>query len=243
MTWVKIDDWFYDNTTNRDLGAAGRDLFIAGLCYCAKGLTDGVIAKHDLPLILAQAQAKKGTVSRLVATKRWLDRGDFYEVDEYLTYQLSRARVEADRAKEREKKRRQRGAADHDEQGRFAAPSPGGHDEPSPPGQTDLSPQGQEAMSPQGVPPGCPTVPDPTRPPTTSPPVVSRARTSPAQPQIGASQLDNGDLHITGSGRIPNFVPPEPIDDDERALGRTIAHEIREHLDRLPDTHEDRHTA
>lgn len=158
MPWVKIDDGFFDNVTNRELGATGRDLFLAGLCYCAKGLTDGAIPKHDLPLILAQAQAKKSTVEKLVKAGRWIDHGDHLEVDQYLVYQFSRARVEADRAKERDKKRRQRGATDRADDGRFTPRE-------SPGGQSSMSPPGHGAASPLGVPPGRPSVPDPTRPP------------------------------------------------------------------------------
>lgn len=97
MPWVRIDDTFMDNPVNRSLGPAGRDLFLAGLCYCAKGLTDGRIPKADLPLILAQAQAKRATVGKLTEAGRWTDEGDHYQVDAYLTYQPSKAKVQADR--------------------------------------------------------------------------------------------------------------------------------------------------
>jgi hypothetical protein len=98
MTWVKLDDGFFDNGTNRRLGADGRDLFVAGLCFCAKGLTDGRIPKADLGLVLASAQAKQRTVKRLVDAGRWVDGGDHFEVVDYLRYQPSREKVLADRA-------------------------------------------------------------------------------------------------------------------------------------------------
>lgn len=115
MTWVKIDDKFYDNRANRELGAAGRDLFLAGLCYCNKGLTDGEIPKVDVPMLLAQAQAKKATIERLLAAGRWLDLGDRYEVAEYLEYQPSKAKVLAEREKARKKKQRQRAGQPDDD--------------------------------------------------------------------------------------------------------------------------------
>lgn len=98
MTWVKIDDGFYDNVTNRALGAAGRDLYIAGLCFCSKGLTDGRIPKTDVPLLLAQAQAKPAAVRKLVDAGRWTDDGDSYQVVAYLEYNPSRQRTEEQRA-------------------------------------------------------------------------------------------------------------------------------------------------
>lgn len=94
MTWVKLDDGFYDNLTNRALGPAGRDLFIASLCFCAKANTDGKIPKADVDLVLAQAQTKSTTVTKLIAAGRWLDRGDHYEVDQYLRYNPSRQQTE-----------------------------------------------------------------------------------------------------------------------------------------------------
>ena len=113
MPWVRIDDVFYDNVGNRALGPAGRDLFVAGLCYCAKGLTDGRIPKVDLPLILAQAQARKVTVAKLIDAGRWVDHGDWLEVVAYLNYQQSRAKVTADRAAAAERQRRAREKSSH----------------------------------------------------------------------------------------------------------------------------------
>lgn len=144
MTWVKIDDKFYDNPTNRELGAAGRDLFVAGLCYCAKGLTDGTIPKVDVPLLLAQAQAKRATVTRLVDAGRWLDLGDRYQVAEYLEYQLSKERVLADRERARKKKQRQRAGLDDEDDDPFEPVPPG-----SPPGDIPGDTQGD---APGGVP-------------------------------------------------------------------------------------------
>lgn len=140
MTWVKIDDRFYDNPKNRTLGPAGRDLFIAGLTYCAKGLTDGDIPKADVPLILAQAQAKRSTVEKLLDAGRWLDMGDHLEVAEYLTYQPSKAKVLADRERERKKKQRQRAEADD------FGPVP----DHVPPGTTQGTPEGESPLSSRG---------------------------------------------------------------------------------------------
>jgi hypothetical protein len=152
MPWVKLDDTFYDNPTNRSLGPAGRDLFVAGLAYCAKGLTDGVIPKGDLQLVLAQAQAKRSLVDRLIGAGRWSDEGDHFLVSEYLTYQPSKAKVLADREHEREKKRRQRQAG-------ARASRQGANGRFVPPGTTQVD-------NPGGVPGGGPPLPVPSRPPT-----------------------------------------------------------------------------
>lgn len=167
MPWVKIDDGFFDNRTNRALGAPGRDLFLAGLCYCAKGLTDGIIAKTDLALILAQAQAKPRVVEQLVKAGRWIDHGDHYEVDEYLTYQWSRARVEAEREASRERQRRARARGSSTSK-RGAAGTFERH------GVTDAGTHG-----------GSHPLPDPTRPPTYLHPVGSPGTPTGDQPQEG----------------------------------------------------------
>lgn len=104
MSWVKLDDGFFDNPTNRSLGSAGRDLYIAGLCFCAKSLTDGRIAKTDVALVVALAQTKPATVKKLVTAGRWLDRGDHYEVDQYLKYNPSREHTEERRSEISRKK-------------------------------------------------------------------------------------------------------------------------------------------
>lgn len=108
MTWVKIDDKFFDNLTNRGLGAAGRDLFVASLCFCAKTDTDGEIPKTEIPLLLAQAQAKPGIVKKLVAAGRWTDDGDHYTVVNYLRYNPSAEQVRTEREAAAERQRRWR---------------------------------------------------------------------------------------------------------------------------------------
>lgn len=111
MTWVKLDDNFYDNLTNRELGAAGRDLFIASLCFCAKGLTDGKIPKTDVKMLLASAQSTPKTVQKLVAKGRWIENETHYQVANYLDFNPSREKVLAERkaAAERMRARRSSG--------------------------------------------------------------------------------------------------------------------------------------
>ncbi len=200
MPWVKLDDGFYDNRTNRALGPAARDLFIAGLCYCAKGLTDGIIAKHDLPLILAQAQAKPRLVRQLVDAGRWLEAEDHYEVAEYLTYQFSRARVEAEREASRERQRRARSrgasASHQDAAGRFTSHS-----------RSNGVTGGVSAAV------GHP-LPDPTRPPLDTSSSGSTVPTPRPNPEA-----DDGPTFGT--------QPPERIPDANRELALTSIRELR----------------
>jgi hypothetical protein len=97
VSWVKLDDQFFDNRKARSVGAAGRELFLAGLCYCASNLTDGAIEKSAVSLLLAKAEAPRRAEAKLVEVGWWEDRGDFYLVHDYLEYNPSRADVEGTR--------------------------------------------------------------------------------------------------------------------------------------------------
>lgn len=97
MTWVKLDDQFFRKPKARQVGLPGRALFLAGLCYCAGNLTDGVIPKSSLPVLLAEAEVTRGVVQRLVAVGWWEDRGDHYLVPDFLEFNMSRADVEGRR--------------------------------------------------------------------------------------------------------------------------------------------------
>ena len=48
MSWVKIDDHFSDHPKVVQAGPEAAWLYICGLCYCAKYLTDGFIPKRQV---------------------------------------------------------------------------------------------------------------------------------------------------------------------------------------------------
>jgi hypothetical protein len=123
MPWVKLDDGFYSNPKVIKAPPLARSLYVAGLCHCASGLTDGTIDKTAVPLLLAQTGAPRNAATALVTAGLWDDHGDQFEVRDYLQYNPSRDRTEAEReaAKERKAKQRARGrsAVDQDDKGRF----------------------------------------------------------------------------------------------------------------------------
>ena len=116
MVWVRIDDQFFFKPRARQAGKDGRALFWAGLCYCAANLTDGVIVKPALPFVAAMAEVEPEIADLLVHTGLWLDHGDSYEVDDYLTYQQSREQVLAERIAAAERQRRSRAKSRRDSQ-------------------------------------------------------------------------------------------------------------------------------
>lgn len=108
MGWAKLDDGFFRSRKARAAGRDGRALFVAGLCWCAGHLTDGLIAASDLGLIAAEAEVRaKPTMRRLVEVGLWHEPGHdcprcepcpagHWLVHDYLLYNPT---AEAERAK------------------------------------------------------------------------------------------------------------------------------------------------
>lgn len=97
MTWVKLDDQFFRNPKAQAAGKEGRQLYVAGLCYCAGQLTDGRIIKPALPLVAAEAGVRPVVARRLVEVGLWVDRVDHYEIHDYLAYNPSAEQVKVER--------------------------------------------------------------------------------------------------------------------------------------------------
>lgn len=97
MTWVKIDDKFQDHPAMVTLSMEAIGLWLCGLAYCARYLTDGVIPKKALYRVCPQPDADR-IVAELVEAERWLDRADHWYANGYLDYNPSRTRVESTRA-------------------------------------------------------------------------------------------------------------------------------------------------
>jgi hypothetical protein len=128
MPWVKLDDNFLTNPKIMRAGLQGRALYVAGLCYCATGLTDGNIPVDAVLKLGALADVRKPTeaVARLVELGLWETSAEGYRVHDYLKYQPSaddtrkeRERVEEERAAGRAKGYATVGRGTN---GRFASP-------------------------------------------------------------------------------------------------------------------------
>lgn len=108
MSFLRLEDSFFSHPKARAVGKDGRELFLAGLCWCSTNLTDGKIPKTSLPLIAALAEVRVAVAPKLVASGFWIDEGDQYVVHNYLKFQRSRAQVDADKAKAAERQRHAR---------------------------------------------------------------------------------------------------------------------------------------
>lgn len=92
MAWVRLDDGFTEHKKVLGLSDAAFRLHVHTLCYCARMLTDGCIAR----VWLCGGKGKKlpKAVDELVESGLWHtdDSGDF-RVHDYLSYQPSRSQV------------------------------------------------------------------------------------------------------------------------------------------------------
>ena len=122
MTWVKKDDFAPHHPKVRALASGRRTLdalaayglWDAGLAYCARHLTDGVIKKdaiHSVWPWSAHYRTLKLLMSLaavLVEVGLWVDDGESWIVHDYLKYQPSRTEVEEKRQKTRDRVKRWR---------------------------------------------------------------------------------------------------------------------------------------
>lgn len=101
MPWVKLDDNFFDHPKIVAAGRDARDLYLAGLCYCARNLTDGFIPEERVARLAIEAGVAdaKTAVTRLSTVIRgtrcplWETVDGGYQVHDYLDYNPTREQV------------------------------------------------------------------------------------------------------------------------------------------------------
>jgi hypothetical protein len=113
--WVRLDDSIANHPKFVRAGPEAFGLFVAGLCYCNRYETDGLIPKLAVPSLLPGITGRRAMelAKRLAANDpkpSWVDEGDHYRVHDYELYQLPRDQVreQVKREMAAERKRRQR---------------------------------------------------------------------------------------------------------------------------------------
>jgi hypothetical protein len=98
--WAKFDDSYFENRKIRRVPGQARLLHMAAIIQCSQVESDGLFLKTDLPLIAAKAGVDEAVAmaEKLVSENLLHDRGDSYEVHDYLDYNPSHAELEAKRA-------------------------------------------------------------------------------------------------------------------------------------------------
>lgn len=100
MTWVKLDDGFADHPKIAPLSNEAFRVFVHGLCYSARHLTDGRI-----PQAVAKAISPRRALDELVEAGLWNRNGTGFVIHDYLDFQPSSEQIRAKRAADSERKK------------------------------------------------------------------------------------------------------------------------------------------
>ena len=97
MSWIKLDDQFADHPKVVAAGPLAAWLYVCGLTYCGRYLTDGWIPEGQVRK-LADIDDATAQAQRLVDVGLWERVDDGYLVHDYLEYNPTGERVKAERA-------------------------------------------------------------------------------------------------------------------------------------------------
>jgi hypothetical protein len=104
MPWVRVDDAFYDHPKFVPLTAGAVGLWVIGLAYCNRNLTDGFIHRMAVVRLLPDApDVTLGHADELIRAGLWSPADDGFAVVDYLDYQPSAEEIKGSRDKARER--------------------------------------------------------------------------------------------------------------------------------------------
>ncbi len=107
MPWVKFDDQFTAHRKVCGLTDAEFRLHVEAIFWCARNLTDGLVADSELELVTRLRQARKHAAG-LVVRGVWVATDGGWRIHDYLEYQPPKERVIADRQAQAERQRKWR---------------------------------------------------------------------------------------------------------------------------------------
>jgi hypothetical protein len=94
MSWVKLDDQLADHPKIAQAGPLGLAVYVAGLCYSARYLTDGFIPYASSERFAGSSPELR---QKLVELSLWDETNGGYLVHDYLDYNPPAAKVKAER--------------------------------------------------------------------------------------------------------------------------------------------------
>ena len=97
MTWAKVDDGFLDHPKVLVAGEEAANLYLRGLVWCCKHLTDGAIPREALRTLTARRDAGALAV-KLVAAGLWEVDGNGWRVHDFHDHNPTAAEVKARRS-------------------------------------------------------------------------------------------------------------------------------------------------
>jgi len=116
--WVRLDDSIPYHPKFVRAGPEAFGLFVAGLCYCNRYETNGLIPKLAVPSLMPGMTGRHAMelAKRLAANDpknpSWVDEGEHYRVHDYELYQLAhdelREQLKRDQAAARKRRQRAR---------------------------------------------------------------------------------------------------------------------------------------
>lgn len=102
MTWVRIDEGFPEHPKVIAAGPLASWLHVCAIAYCNRQLTDGFISAAVLPR-LSDGRRTRSHAAILVDVGLWEVVDGGWLIHDFLTYQPSKAKVEAERSAARER--------------------------------------------------------------------------------------------------------------------------------------------
>lgn len=108
-TWVKLIDTFADHPKVIAAGDDAAWLYVCGLLYCSRHLTDGEIPKRALDRLTGFTPPKRRRLAkRLEDVRLWIASDDGWLVHDYASVQRTKAQVEGKRETDRKRQARSR---------------------------------------------------------------------------------------------------------------------------------------
>jgi hypothetical protein len=116
MPWASFDDGVHGDPRILDAGLAAAGLYLCVTSYMARYLTDGVITRKAIGQMLDAGDT--APLDALLRTGLLVELGGDYEAPEFLKANRSRERVEDERAKTAERKRKWKAKKEREQQGK-----------------------------------------------------------------------------------------------------------------------------
>jgi len=102
VPYLNLDDNFADHPKVDGLSDGAFRLHVAGLCYCAKNTTDGVIPAERVGRLIPRFKA--AFLADLCESKLWLPHPEGHEIHDYLDWNKSKAWWDEKREKDAKRK-------------------------------------------------------------------------------------------------------------------------------------------
>lgn len=114
MPWVRLDEMFPEHPKVLAAGGDAAWLHVCAIAYCNRHLTDGFVPAGMIQR-LSDRKKPLELVKRLIAQRMWEVASGGWQIHDFHEYQMSRAKVEEERAKARERMARNRnGSPEHE---------------------------------------------------------------------------------------------------------------------------------